>query len=255
MVLDRYLADEPLLYPYIKWDRLDKMQAIRVATRNKSLLKYIDLKRYNYRIKEIFFFIKDDYDSLFKYFNFSFDNLVHEDVYFLLCLGQYSFLDSVNISEYKFNFIELLNIIKAFDCDRQIIEKINYKDLKNYQVSEALIMGGEDVLDLFDTNILNTLDWLDLLQYRPEFLKYCDFEKFIKGDPFNLIQLITLFESPDLSYLLNSIDIKDITPFGWEKLLVSNPEKFATMCDFSKLNENNWNVILSENPELKIYKN
>ena len=42
---DRYLTDNPNLYKYIQWDRLEKMQAVRVAARNKKLLDVIDLKK------------------------------------------------------------------------------------------------------------------------------------------------------------------------------------------------------------------
>ena len=81
-----------------------------------------------------------------------------------------------------------------------------------------------------------------------------NFEKFIDGDPFNLVQLVVLFDTPDLTYLLDEIDIKKITPFGWEKLLISRPDKFSAICDFTKLNEANWAVILYYSPQLISYK-
>lgn len=252
---DRHLVDDPVLYPYIHWNRITKMQAVRMAARNLEILKFIDLKKYQYTIREVFFLIKRDYNILFKYFNFDFKNLSHDDAYFLLCLGNKDFYNLVDINKYSFNFIEMINIIRAYKYERNVILDMNYLELKNYQITEILIMTGKDNLDLFDINVLSTLNWLDLLIYQPEFLSKCDFEKFLNGDPFNLVQLIVLFDKPDLSYLLEKIDLKTITPFGWEKLLIFNPEKFASLCDFKKLNESNWIVIESYSPQLSVYKN
>lgn len=251
---DRYLADDPRLYPYIRWDKINKMQAVRMAARNLDILNFVDLKKYQYRIREVFFLIKRDYNILFKYFNFDFNNLSHDDAYFLLCIGNKDFYNMIDVKKYNFTFIESINIIRAYQHNRDVILDLNYYELKNYQVTEILIMTGEESLDLFNLDSLNTLNWLDLLTYQPEFIKYCDFEKFIYGDPFNLVQLIVLFDKPDLTYLLDRIDLNKITPFGWEKLLISRPNKFANICDFKKLNEANWAVISHYSPELIIHK-
>ena len=251
---DRFLADDPRLFPYIRWDKVTKMQAVRMAARNLDILNYVDLKRYKYTIREVFFLIKRDFDILFKYFDFDFDNLSHDDAYFLLCLGNKKFYDMIDIKKYDFNFIEMINIIRAYEHKREVIMDLNYTELKNYQVTEILIMTGEESLDLFNLDELSTLNWLDLLVYQPEFLSYCDFDKFVEGDPFNLVQLIVLFDKPDLTYLLDRIDLNKITPFGWEKLLISRPDKFVSLCDFRKLNESNWAVIGVYSPELLVYK-
>lgn len=253
-VEDRFICDHPQIYPYIQWDKLEKMQAVRIATRHPELLDRIDLKKYQYKIKEIFYFVQADYTRIFKYFNFDFNNLSQDDAYFLLCLGKDEFLEIIDIRKYVFGFIEALDIIKAYDCRRDVIVSLNYKALKNYQVTEILIRTGEEFLDLFDLNTLSTLNWLELLSYQPDFLLRCDFEKFIDGDPFNLIQLIIMFQNPDLNYLLDKIDIDEITAFGWEKLLMYNPKKYVSLCDFHKLKENNWIEVLKAWPELIVYK-
>ena len=251
---DRFLVDDPSLYKYIHWDRVTKMQAIRMAARNLDILNFIDLKKHQYRIREVFFLIKRDYTILFKYFDFDFNNLSYDDAYFLLCIGNMEFYNMVDVKKYNFNFIEMNNIIRAYKYNRKVISDLNYHELKNYQITEILIMTGEENLDLFSLDSLSTLNWLELLMYQPNFLARCDFDKFVNGDPFNLIQLIVLFDNPDLSYLIGKIDLKDITPFGWEKLLIGKSEKFITLCDFSKLKENNWTTIGEENPSILAYK-
>ena len=251
---DRYLTDNPNLYKYIQWDRLEKMQAVRVAARNKKLLDVIDLKKHQYRIREIFFLIKNNFNLLFTHFNFDFDKLSQDDAYFLLCLGEQSFWPMVDTNKYKFSFIEAFDIMKAYQFNRSVVTALNYKVLKSYQIAEVFIITGEEFLDLFDTDVLTTLDWLNVLVYQPKFIYKCDFDKFLRGDPFNLIQLIVLFDSPDLSYLIDQIDKNKITAFGWERLLIGKPDRFKDICDYKKLNEANWLVISQEAPELLSYK-
>ena len=224
---DRYLSDDSRLFPYIRWDKITKMQAVRMAARNLEILKFVDLKKYNYKIKEVFFLIKRDFNILFKYFDFDFKNLSHDDAYFLLCLGNKEFYHLIDIKKYNFNFIEMIDIIRAYEYNRNVILDLNYSELKNYQITEILIVTGEGNLDLFDIDSLSTLNWLDLLVYQPGFISRCDFNKFIEGDIFNLIQLVVLFDKPDLTYLLDNVDLDDITPFGWEKLLIARPDKYT----------------------------
>jgi len=251
---DRYICDHEALYPYIHWDKLDKMQAIRIVSRNNTLLSKINLKKYTYKVKDIFFLLQNDYTLIFKFFDFDFNNLSQDDAHAIFCLGKDEFLNLIDITKYKFGFIEMMDIIKAYEFKREVIEKLQYTTLKNYQVTEILMNTGEESLDLFNLETLSTLNWLDLLSQQPEFIYRCDFDKFVHGDPFNLIQLVVLFNKPDLTYLIDKIDIDDITPFGWEKLLIYKSEKFIDRCDFSKLNESNWTEIGLSKPELLVYK-
>lgn len=253
-IQDRYLCDIPELYPYIKWERLEKMQAIRIVTRHPELLDRIDLKKYTYKIKEIWYFVQIDHTRLFTYFDFDFKFLTKEDAYFLLCLGKEDFLSLIDLQAHSFNHIEVLHIIKAYDCRREVILNMDYKQLNSSQITDIIIETGEDLLDLFALDKLTTLNWLELLAYRPEFLEKCDFNKFINGDPFNLVQLVTMFKNPDLFFLIKEINTNEITAFGWEKLLIYHPDKAVEICDFKKLRENNWIEILKENPHLEMHK-
>lgn len=253
LIPDRFLADNEDWMPYIKWEFVDKMKLIRVATRNINVLEYVDVKKIDYRVKDVYNLLQLDYTK-FERFNFDMNNLVHEDAYALLCLGKDFFLEKIDTTKYKFSFLEMRNIIRAFNYNRDVIMRLNYNELKSYQIAEILSMTGEENIDLFDLNKLTTLDWLELLNYQPGFISRCDFEKFIKGDPYNLVQLVILFLNPDLTYLIDKIDLDSITALGWEKLLIAYPEKFIDKCNFSKLKNNNWKEIEKEKPELLIYK-
>ena len=251
---DRLIADNEELHPFICWDRISKMQAIRLVSRNLDLIKYINLKKYDYRIREIFWFIKTDYTRLFKYFDFDISKASHEDNYLLLCIGEEYFEKEIKIEDFKFSFIESMDIIRAYKYKRDVITRLQYENLKNYQVTEIVANTGEESLDLFDLEFLSTLNWIELLNYQPGFIYHCDLEKFKRGDLFNLVQLVVLFDTPDLSYLILESNLRDISPFGWEKLLICNPDKYTDICDFSKLNEDNWSRIAPARPELLAYK-
>lgn len=251
---DRVISDNIELHPYIEWNRISKMKAIRLVSKSFNLTEYINLKNYDYKIREIFWFIKTDYTRLFQFFNFDLTKCSHEDVYLLLCLGEEYFEQRINFDNYKFSFMEIMDIIRSYKYRRDIILRLDYSKLKNYQCTEILSNTGEENMDLFNIEELSTLNWLELLNYQPGFIEFCDIEKFKKGDLFNLIQLVILFEKPDLSYLISEIETSEISAFGWEKLLICSPEKFTDICDFRKLNEDNWNRISKYRPELIPYK-
>lgn len=251
---DGILSGFESLHPFIEWGRLSKMKAIRLVSKNLELLKYINLKKYDYKIREIFWFIKGDYTRLLNLFNFDLKKCTHEDVYLLLCLGEEYFEKEIEMEKFNFSFIEIMDIIRAYKYRRDIILRLKYDKLKSYQFTEILSVSGYENADLFDLSELSTLNWLELLNHQPDFIEFCDFEKFKKGDTFNLVQLIILFERPDLSFLIKEIDLNEISAFGWEKLLICSPEKFTDLCDFRKLNEDNWSRISIYRPELIPYK-
>ena len=251
---DRVLSDNAYLHSYIEWGRISKMKAIRLVSKNFALLEHINLKKYEYKIREIFWFIKTDYTRLFQFFSFDLSKCSHEDVYLLLCLGEDYFEQRIDFGDYKFSFIETMDIIRAYKYRRDIILRLDYSKLKNYQYTEILSNTGEESMNLFDMEELSTLNWLELLNYQPDFIEMCDTDKFKRGDLFNLIQLVILFDKPDLSYLITEIDTNEISAFGWEKLLICSPEKFTDMCDFRKLNDDNWGRIAIYRPELIPYK-
>ena len=104
----------------------------------------------------------------------------------------------------------------------------------------------------FDLQHLKSIDWINLLKERPEFIELCNFEAFIKDDPFDLISLIVMFPSMDFREYFNRINKSKITGYGWQLLLVAN--KFIEECDFEKLEKSNWTEVLKKRPELVTYK-
>jgi hypothetical protein len=259
LIPERVMVDNESVRSIIKWERVEKMQLIRVFIR--CLDQKIDMldkilpciNRFDYNIKELAHLLQRR-PQYIEYFPIDLCDITTSEAAFLLSLGDDYFFDKINFSKYTFNFKESMSIIQGYKYKREVIEKVNYKSLKGYQVAEILINTGERNIDLLNMSLLTNIDWINLLEKRPELLKYCDYDKFLIGDIFYLIKLCCMFESPDLSYLIINRGLDNVSPFGWEKLLIEKPDIFLDYCDFNKLDENNWKHILREHPEFVVYK-
>lgn len=256
---DRLLTDNEDVREHVVWERVDKMQLIRIFIRcidqDIDILDKIKpaFSKHNYRIKNIIKLLgrKPHY---IEFFPIDLNKLKTFEASSVLAIGDVYFLDKIDFGKYRFNFKESMNIIAGYVYDREIIKKVNYKSLKGYQIAEILIHTGEENLDLLDLSKLTNIDWLDLLEKRPEMLKYCDYNKFNNGDIFYSIKLCCMFDEPDLSYLVLDRSLDEVSPFGWEKLLIEKPEIFLAHCNFSKLDDGNWNNILKDQPSLHVYR-
>ena len=258
-VPDRIIVDNEEVRELIRWDRLEKMKLIRILIRcidqNVNDMEKIkkSIQQYEYKIKDLrFLFMRRP--EFIELFPIDLDKVNTIDAAILLAFGSDYFLDKIDFSKHTFNFRESMNIIQGYKYDRSIIEKVNYKSLKGYQVSEILIQTGERDVDLLDISTLNNIDWINLLEVRPEMLKYCDYSKFMSGDIFYSIKLCCMFDSPDLSHLVLERGVTNISPLGWELLLIKKPEIFLAHCNLSKLEEISWNYILKSRPELHVHK-
>lgn len=254
LVPDRVMVDYDNVREVVNWNRVEKMQLIRCLIRcldqDIDILDKIkpSLERFDYKIKELVHLLarKPHY---IQHFPIDLDKISTSDTASILALGDDYFLNKINLSNHNFNFNESMKIIQGYNYNRDVIEKVNYKSLKGYQISEILIHTGSCNLDILDTLTLTNIDWLDLLEHQPSMLNLCDYDKFMNGDIFYSIKLCCMFEVPDLSYLVFNRDLKEITSFGWEKLLIEKPEKFLAHCNFNKLDDNNWKNIIKEYPQ------
>lgn len=258
-VPDRVVVDNERVRDVIKWNKLDKMKLIRILIRcidqNVNDLDKIkkSIQQYEYKIKDLtFLFMRRP--EFIEFFPIDLNTIETFEAATLLSFGSEYFLDKIDMSRHTFNFRESMNIVKAYGYDRDMLEKVNYRSLKGYQVSEILINTGERDLDILDVSIMTNIDWINLLEVRPEMLKYCDYSKFMSGDIYYSIKLCCMFDTPDLTHLVLDRNLNDVSPLGWEMLLIEKPEVFLAHCNFSKLDESSWNYILKSRPELISYK-
>lgn len=254
-VPDRYLSDNDYLHDFIEWDRIDKMQILRLTIRNLKLLDKhkVDFKKFDYKVKEIIYLLKSE-PNYIESFNIDLNKISAKDASIILSLGKEYFLDKIKIENYRFSYKEVFEIATAYDYNSYVMHRLDLSLLKGYQIAKVIIATGKEFLISFDLDKLSTIDWLDLLKYRPEFIDKCNIDLFMMSDIFYLIELVTMFDEPDLSNLLFTRELREITPLGWEKLLIDNPDKYVEVCDFSKLNELNWFYIRMVRPELVVYK-
>lgn len=259
VVPERTMAEKEEIRNVVHWDKVDKMKLIRVFIRCLDLdVDILDkikpsLNKFDYKIKEMVHLLGRR-PQYIQHFPIDLNKISTSEAALILALGHDFFLDKIDFSKYKFNFKESMEIIQGYNYKREIIEQVNYKSLKGYQVSEILSKSGDRDLDILDISTLTNIDWINLLSERPDMLKYCDYDKFMKGDIFYSIRICCMFETPDLSHLVTKRDMNSISPFGWEKLLIEKPEIFLAHCNFSKLDENNWKSVLNARPELFVYK-
>lgn len=259
LIPERIVSDNEKIRDIINWHKFDRMKLVRILIRcidqNVNDLDKIkkSLQQYEYKVRDLTFLFMRRPEFL-EFFSIDLNKIETTDAATLLSLGSDYFLDKIDFSKYTFNFRESMNIIKAYGFRREIIENVNYKSLKGYQVSEILINSGERDLDILDISILTNIDWINLLEVRPDMFKYCDYSKFMSGDIFYSIKLCCMFDNIDLSHLVLDRDIDLISPLGWETLLIKKPEKFLAYCDFSKLDTSSWGYILKSRPELVSFK-
>lgn len=256
-VPDRVISDNEEIRSVVKWDRVERIKMIRILIRcldnDIDIMDQINIEKYNYKIKNLTHLLSRK-PHYIEYFKIDLGKITTSEAALVLSLGAQYFIDKIDFGRYKFNFKESMNIIQGYKYDREIIKKVNYKSLKGYQIAEILIHTGESNLDLFDTGKLTNIDWINLLALRPEMLNHCNFSKFMSGDIFYSIKLCCMFDVPDLSYLVINKGVENISPFGWEKLLIEKPEIFLAHCNFNKLDDNNWSNILKSQPDLHVYK-
>jgi len=259
LIPDRVIVNNEDVRRIVDWDSMDKMKLIRVFIRCIDVGTDIadeikpHLDGHQYKIKNIIHLLGRR-PHYIEYFPIDLNKLKTIEAASLLSIGETYFLNKIDLSNYRFNFKESMNIIQGYNYRRDIIEQVNYKALKGYQIAEILIESGERDLDILSTSKMTNIDWINLLERRPEMLKYCDYSKFNRGDIYYSIRLCCMFETPDLSHLVLDRDISEITPFGWEKLLIEKPGKFLAFCNFEKLDDNNWSNILEVHPQLHVHK-
>ena len=251
---DRVIADSEILQGFICWDNLDKMKIIRIVARNESVLRFVDLSKYKYTIKEIKAMLKIR-PHLINEFNINFGAISHDDAFYLLTIGVKEISERVNMRNYDFTAKEIYKIIEHNYFEESIVDNFDLKKLKDYHVCQMIINTGEAYFDRMNLKILTARKWIEILQVRPELLQHCDLNKFIQGDIFNSVELICLFEQEDFDFLIKDRNCQDeLSPLGWEKLMISKPEEYADICCYWKLNESNWKNILTIHPYLEKYK-
>lgn len=250
LIPDRIIADNEEIHSIIDWCQMDRMKIIRLVIRNINILKFVDLSKYNYTTEEAKYLLKT-YPEVISHLNINLKEANKKDVYEILLLGVTDVVDKIDINKYSFNFIEIFEIIKAFNYNDFIMKQINLDELKDYQMVDIILNADEKYIEILNLDKLTAKKWLEILEKKPELLKYCDKNKFKQSDIFNSVELICLFKDEYLNYLIKDRDYKEeLSAYGWEMLLICKPDDFIDLCCMEKLNNSTWKTILFHQPQL-----
>jgi hypothetical protein len=262
---DRLIVHDERVRNVVNWECIDRMKMIRIIIGlfdiGESVPEKADLSKFDYKIKEVKHLLRrrPEYCESFK---FDLTKIKLFEAHMLLCMGKDYFFEKIPIEKYRFNEKEIVDIIRSYNYEERIMNRLKVELLKGYNISEVLKEKGESYIKYFDLKKLNAINWIDLIESRAEFFNHLNLDSFLKEDVYYTIQLATLyskdvlsqFKIPNLIDLIVGRGIENISPLGWEKLLIYDPDRFIDICDFSSLNELNWARIKVYRPELLVFK-
>lgn len=255
LIPDSIIANNEEVYNNVEWERIGRMKLLRIISRNPSIIDSIDLDDYNFTIEESKYLLKA-YPAMLDKLKIDLKNINKKEAYILLTLGVEEFLPKVEIEKYKFTSKESYEILKASQFDRYVFDKIRIEFLKDYHIADIIKYTGQKYIEELNFQKLTQKKWCEILEIHPNLLNYCELNKFKTGDIFNTVKLVSLYDDLNLSYLIKERkNYKDeLSALGWEKLIISKPDDFIDECVCWKLNDNNWNKIISHHPKLIAYK-
>ena len=251
---DRVIADNDYMHDMILWESMDRMKIVRIIARNANTIKYIDLSKYNYKIREVKNMLRIR-PFLIDRLNFNLNTICHKDAFELLTIGIDEISEKINIRNFNFTSKESYEIIAFNDFEQTIVEQFNLKKLKDYHVADILIYTGIKYLNMVDINVLTARRWVEVLRERKELFEFCNLEKFKESDIYNSVELICLFPNENIDFIIKDRDFKqELSAFGWQKLIIAKPDEYVNCCCYWKLNDANWRNITFQHPNLIAYK-
>ena len=127
------------------------------------------------------------------------------------------------------------------------MEKVDFEKLDHYATRMMLMKTGNKYISKINFDKLKATDWVDILNKRPELIKFCNLKLFESGDCYLLTKIVDQFP-----YLENMIieNINRISALGWENLLINNPIKYKDICKYELLSKKNWENILRQHFDL-----
>jgi hypothetical protein len=237
------------MYNCVNWDLLSRNKAIRLLSRDIELLNFLDIKKYNFSILELFpIFI--NHPELIEYFVEDFSVITPIEAIRLLECNE-DLIEKIDISKFNFNKKDMLEIINKFKDSEEILQRLDLSKLDNYNTKKLILKTGVDYVDRLNTKQLTATDWIDILEKQKELIDFCDLSIFERGDCYLLTKLVAIF--PNLYYLIIKNSDK-ISPLGWENLIKLDYETYSDFCKWEKLSELNWKNLMKVNPEISIKK-
>jgi len=242
---DKVLLSSERIKNHIDWDKIDKMKLIRLIIRDKFILERIDLNKHDFTLRELIpIFIM--HPDLIDYFDIDFNSLSAVDAIKMLEINS-AFIAKIDIGRYSYSKGEVVKILESFHDKAEIIDKLNLDTLDHYAIRTLLLKSGDKYVHKLDLSKIKALDWIEILNKKPELINHCKTSIFEIGDCFLLTKLVQIL--PEYDYLIQ--DNKDkISALGWEHLLIFDSEKYSKYCNFELLSKKNWEIIIRKHPSM-----
>jgi hypothetical protein len=248
---DTTIVDNTYIRNVIDWDLVPRQKLIRCAARlidnqeKDYVINVMKLPERNIKVNEAMHIIKR-IPEIVDILNIELEKINQEEAYDLLLLGVDIFIHRIDVSKYNFDHYQAFNISKAYKHQLNVLKRLSYSKFNNLQVSEILAHKGLECVKLFDTTKLTILDWIYILERRPEFYETLDPIIFFDGDAFHLVQVMELIDHEEL-HVMMKYKCKELTAYGIERLLISFYD-YVDKVDLSKLNESNIAKIRQHHP-------
>jgi len=251
---DASIIDNDVVRTNLQWERMDPKRLCRLMARlidqgHDEILAFIQTKDLRIRVRDIKALLLRQ-PQMIERFNINMGKLTDADAHSLLILGSNYFFDKITIEGRRFISGQQYEICKAYEFERRIMLRVDPRRFDGFHVAEILKCTGRDHLDILDLSSMKLVDWLNLLSESPDLYDKCPIAKFHKEPLSQLIDLATLMEDDKVYALILECDLKDVSPFGWEKLMSHRPDLFADLCDYNKLDAMNKRRVLEQQPQL-----
>lgn len=255
LIQDSIISDNQDVYENINWGAMNRMKILRIISRNPGVIKFIDLNKYKFSIEEAKYLLVSRPD-LFEVMGFDIERINQKEAYILLSTGVKEFYMRINIKKFVFTPKESYDILEASGFIEHVFNQLNTASFNDYYIADIIKNTGKKYIKRLDLKKLTPKKWNEIFFIFPIFIEFCDLKKYQESDIFYTAQLIFIFQSPELVYLIRERkNYKDeISALGWEKLIIGQPNEFIDECVFEKLNGGNWKRILYYHPELAVYK-
>ena len=254
LLQDRTIIDNEVLRNNIDWSRLDPKKLCRLAARlhdtgNQEVIPKMGLKNIKVHVSDIRYIIKRSPEFI-ELFDINIEKLSTQDCYYLLLFGESYFWERIKVKEKNFSIIQQFEISRAYEFREDVLRSMNTLKFDGFQTREVLKHVGKPLQELFKLDSMGILDWTELLIIRPEFSKDIDIDQFMKAPISNLIDLLIVLNDESVFEEFLKKDLTEISPYGWEKLIIHKPDLFVPVCSPDKIGQLNRKNILLLNPGL-----
>ncbi len=251
---DISVSDNDIVQANFPWNRVRPKRLSRMMSRAIDLgyidlLEHIDTKGMKIHVKDLRALLRRR-PEMIERFSVNLSKLNEVEAFMLLELGKPYFLERINIRSYKFSSGQQFDICKAYKFDRSVLSLFACKRFDGFQTREIMKNKGLEVIDLLDPTNLKLIDWIDLLSERMDVYTHCNALLYRQEPISQLISLAVMTNDDRVYEMIKAADLNEISPFGWEKLMLHRPELFGPVCDYKKLDALNRKNVLSSHPHL-----